>query len=67
VLVLDASAESFVTPPLDLAGFRAWVSPEPQYAAQPELERVIAFIVASYERAGTEPTTGWPLWRLRAP
>ena len=67
VLVLDASAESFVTPPLDLAGFRAWVSPEPQYAAQPELERVIEFIVANYERAGTEPTTGWPLWRLRAP
>ena len=67
VLVLDASAESFVTPPLDLAGFRAWVSPEPQYAPLPELERIIEFIVANYERAGTEPTTGWPLWRLRAP
>ena len=66
-LVLDASAESFVTPPLDLAGFRAWVSPEPQYAPLPELEQIIGFIVTNYERAGTEPTTGWPLWRLRAP
>jgi hypothetical protein len=67
VLILDASAESFETPPLDLAGFRAYVSPEPQYALLPELERVIEFILANYERAGAEPATGWPLWRLRSP
>jgi hypothetical protein len=67
VLILDASSESFVTPPLDLAGLRAWTSPEPQYSPLPELERVVEFIVANYERAGTEPATGWPLWRLRAP
>jgi hypothetical protein len=66
-LILDASSESFVTPPLDLAGLRAWVSPEPQYAPLPELERAVEFIVANYERAGTEPTTGWPVWRLSAP
>ena len=66
-LILDASSESFVTPPLDIAGLRAWVSPEAQYAPLPELERVVAFIVANYERAGTEPATGWPLWRLRTP
>ncbi|HUG07019.1 MAG TPA: hypothetical protein VMQ78_10775 [Candidatus Limnocylindria bacterium] len=66
-LILDASRDSFVTPPLDLDGLRAWVSPEPQYAMLPELERVIAFIAANYERAGTEPATGWPVWRLRAP
>lgn len=66
-LILDASRESFGTPPLDLAGFRAYVSPEAQYAVLPELERVVEFIVANYDRAGTEPTTGWPLWRLRAP
>jgi len=66
-LILDASSESFVTPPLDVAGLRAWVSPEAQYAPLPELERVVAFIVANYERAGTEPATGWPLWRLRTP
>src|SRR5687767_13663651 len=66
-LILDASAESFETPPLDLAGFRAWVSREPQYALLPELEGVIEFIVANYERAGAEPATGWPLWRLRSP
>ena len=66
-LILDASNESFVTPPLDLAGLRAWVSPEAQYAPLPELERVVAFIVANYERAGAEPATGWPLWRLKAP
>jgi hypothetical protein len=66
-LILDASSESFVTPPLDLAGLRAWVSPEPQYAPLPELAQVVEYIVANYERAGTEPATGWPLWRLRAP
>ncbi|MDP9280909.1 MAG: glycosyltransferase family 39 protein [Chloroflexota bacterium] len=67
VLILDASIESFVTPPLDVAGFRAWVSPEPQYAALPELERVIEFVVTNYDRAGTEPSTGWPMWTLRTP
>jgi hypothetical protein len=66
-LILDASSESFVTPPLDLAGLHAWTSPEAQYAPLPDLERVVEFIAANYDRAGTEPTTGWPLWRLRAP
>jgi hypothetical protein len=66
-LILDASRESFVTPPLDLAGLRAWVSPEAQYAPLPELEDVVAFIEATYERAGSEPVTGWPIWRLKAP
>lgn len=66
-LIVDASAESFGTPPLDLAGLRAYVSPEAQYAVLPELERVVEFIVANYDRAGTEPATGWPVWRLRAP
>jgi len=66
-LILDASRESFVTPPLDLAGLRAWVSPEAQYAPLPELEDVVKFIEGTYERAGTEPATGWPVWRLKAP
>jgi hypothetical protein len=66
-LILDASRESFVTPPLDLAGLRAWVSPEAQYAPLPELEQVVEFIEATYERAGTEPATGWPVWRLKTP
>jgi len=67
VLILDASAESFGTPPLDLAGLRAYVSPEAQYAVLPELERVVEFVLANYDRAGTEPATSWPVWRLRAP
>ena len=66
-LILDASRESFVTPPLDLVGLRAWVSPEPQYAPLPELAEVVAFIETAYERAGTEPATGWPIWRLKTP
>jgi len=66
-LIVDASRDSFVTPPLDPAGLRTWVSPEPQYAPLPELERVVEFIAANYDRAGAEPATGWPLWRLRAP
>lgn len=66
-LILDASADSFVTPPLDLAGLHTWVSPEAQYALQPELERVVRFIVTNYERAGMEPATGWPVWKLRTP
>jgi hypothetical protein len=66
-LILDASRDSFVTPPLDLTGLRAWVSPEAQYAPLPELTRIVEFVVANYDSAGTEPATGWPLWRLRAP
>jgi hypothetical protein len=66
-LIVDASRDSFVTPPLDLAGLRTWVSPEPQYAPLPELEAVVEWVAANYDRAGTEPVTGWPLWRLRAP
>ena len=66
-LIVDASRDSFVTPPLDPAGLRAWVSPEPQYAPLPELQGVVEFLLANYDRAGTEPATGWPLWRLRAP
>jgi hypothetical protein len=65
VLVLDASVESFVTPPLDRAGLQAWTSPDAQYSPLPELARVVAFIEANYVRAGTEPTTGWPAWRLK--
>lgn len=67
VLILDASDEGFITPPLDSAKFPSWTSLDIQYAALPETANVIAFIEASYERAGTEPTTGWPVWRLRAP
>jgi hypothetical protein len=66
-LIVDASRDSFVTPPLDLAGLRTWASPEPQYEPLPELESVVEFVAANYDRAGTEPATGWPLWRLRAP
>jgi hypothetical protein len=66
-LILDASRDSFVTPPLDRAGFRAWTSPEAQYAPLPEMERILAFVEANYERAGSEPATGWPVWRLKAP
>jgi hypothetical protein len=66
-LIVDASSDSFVTPPLDRAAMRTWTSPEPQYAILPELERVAAFVESRYERAGVEPVTGWPLWRLKAP
>jgi hypothetical protein len=65
VLILDASLESFVTPPLGSADLLAWVSPDPQYSPLPELARVVAFIEANYTRVGTEPTTGWPVWRLK--
>ena len=67
VLILDASRESFVTPPLDLAGLRTWTSPDAQYIPPRELEHVIEFVSANYDRVGAEPATGWPVWRLRAP
>ncbi|HEV8671758.1 MAG TPA: hypothetical protein VGS01_13600 [Candidatus Limnocylindria bacterium] len=65
VLIIDGSAGGFVTPPLDLAGLRAYVSPDAQYEPLAELERVIAFVNANYDRVGIEPATGWPVWRLR--
>jgi hypothetical protein len=67
VLILDASTEGFITPPLDSARFPTWTSVDIQYQALPETAKVIAFIEAAYVRDGTEPTTGWPVWRLRAP
>jgi hypothetical protein len=67
VLIIDGSAGGFVTPPLDLAGLRAYVSPDPQYEPLAELERVISFVNANYTYVGTEPATGWPVWRLRRP
>jgi len=67
VLILDASTEGFITPPLDSAKFPTWTSVDIQYSALPEMAKVIAFIEATYARDGTEPTTGWPVWRLRAP
>jgi hypothetical protein len=66
-LIVDASADSFVTPPLDRAGMASYVSPEPQYAVLPELARVADFVAANYVRSGTVDGLGWPVWRLRAP
>jgi hypothetical protein len=65
-LILDASAQSFETPPLDRAGFGAWSSTEPQYAWPAETVRVIDFVETRYERAGTVPGIGWPVWRVRS-
>jgi hypothetical protein len=67
VLILDASLDSPVTPPLDSAGLQAWTSPDAQYIPPPELARVVAFIEANYSRAGTVPATGWPVWKRRTP
>jgi hypothetical protein len=67
VLILDASTDGFVTPPLDSAAFRTWTSSDIEYAPLPEMANVIAFIERNYERTGLEPATGWPIWRLRAP
>jgi len=67
VMIIDGSAGGFVTPPLDLVGLRAFISPDPQYEPLLELERVISFVNANYDRVGTEPATGWPVWRLRKP
>lgn len=66
-LIVDASRDSFVTPPLDLEALRTWVSPEPQYAPLPELERLVGYVLANYERVAAEASTGWPVWRRRAP
>jgi hypothetical protein len=64
-LIVDASAASFVTPPLDRARLRTWVSPEAQYAWPAETERVVAFVEANYVRDGSIDGAGWPVWRRR--
>ncbi|OLC21728.1 MAG: hypothetical protein AUH33_01170 [Chloroflexi bacterium 13_1_40CM_68_21] len=66
VLIIDASKDSFVTPPLDRAGFAAWTSPEPQYAWLPETLRIVEFVEADYEQVGVLRQSGWPVWRLRS-
>ena len=68
VLILDASDEGQgITPPLDTAKFPSWNSGDLHYASLPEMANVIAFIESTYVRDGKEPSTGWPVWRLRAP
>jgi hypothetical protein len=67
LLIIDASKDSFVTPPLDRRGFAAWTSPEPQYAWLPETSRIIDFVEANYEQIGVLQQSGWPVWRLRSP
>lgn len=64
-LIVDTSRTSFVTPPLDRDGLRAFRSPEPQYSWPAETERVIAFVEAGYTRDGTVPGTEWTVWRRR--
>src|SRR3989441_11278742 len=66
VLIIDASKDSFVTPPLDRAGFAAWTSPEPQYAWPPETSRIVDFVETNYERLGVLQQSGWTVWRLRS-
>jgi hypothetical protein len=67
LLIVDASKDSVVTPPLDRARFASWVSPEPQYEWPPGAARIVDFVEANYERVATLPQTGWPVWRLRSP
>ena len=66
LLIIDASKDSFVTPPLDRTGFAAWTSPEPQYAWLPETSRIIDFVDANYKQVGVLRQSGWPVWRLRS-
>jgi hypothetical protein len=66
LLIIDASKDSFVTPPLDRAGLAAWTSPERQYTWLPETSRVLDFLEANYTQIGVLPQSGWPVWRLRS-
>jgi len=66
VLVVDASRDSFVTPPLDRAALATWSSPEPQYRWPRETARVVAWLESGYDRVATLGG-GWPVWRRRAP
>ena len=65
LLIIDASASSFVTPPLDGPGFAAWASPEPQYAWPAQAIDIVTFVNANYVRDGVVPGAGWPVWRRR--
>jgi hypothetical protein len=66
LLIVDASKDSVVTPPLDRAGFASWTSPEPQYVWPAGSARIVDFVEANYEKVATLPQTGWPVWRLRS-
>jgi hypothetical protein len=64
-LIVDASTASFVTPPLDNDGLRAWVSPEAQYAWPAETAQIVVFVQANYVRDAPLDGVGWPVWRRR--
>lgn len=64
-LIVDTSASSFATPPLDPAGMRSWTTPEPRYVPPPQVGRVAELVASRYDRVATLPQTGWPVYRLR--
>lgn len=66
-MIVDASRDSFHTPPLDRTEFAAWSSDDPGYAWPPETVRIIEFVVANYVRAEVIAGIDWPVWRRRSP
>jgi len=64
-LIIDASTASFVTPPLDHAGFASFISPEPQYVWPADTLRFIELVEREYARDGMVAGTDWTVWRRR--
>lgn len=65
LLILDASADSPVTPPLAREAIRAFDTHDALYRIPPEIDRVLEFVAANYVAVGTLERTGWPIYRRR--
>lgn len=65
-MIIDASRDSFHTPPLDRRGLAA-LPDDPAHPWPPETIRVIDYLDANYVRAGTIAGIDWPVWRRRSP
>lgn len=65
LLIVDAAKDSPVTPPLTL-GAAGFDTQDPFFRVHPDVERVVAFVAARYERTGTVEPLGWPVYRYRA-
>ncbi len=63
-LVIDTSATNGVIPPLNVDRQATWVSTDSQYAAPPELQRVIDWLHANYELV--DEVGAWELYVPRA-
>ena len=64
-VIIDASRDSAVTPPLEVAAAGQFDTHDPLFVFSPAVAEVARSILERYERVDTIGTSSWPVYRLR--